>query len=40
MIPFSVEFEEERWDLRDDVDGLKAFDDAAGAVQAESSCDP
>lgn len=29
MIPFSVEFEEERWALRDDVDGLKAFDDAA-----------
>lgn len=29
MIPFSVEFEEERWALRDDLDGLKAFDDAA-----------
>lgn len=29
MIPFSVEFEEERWALRDNLDGLKAFDDAA-----------
>lgn len=34
MIPFSVEFEEERWALRDDPDGLKAFDDAAEGAKS------
>jgi obg-like ATPase 1 len=34
MIPFSVEWEQKLWDLRDDPDGQKAFLDETKCVSA------